>query len=275
MAYEHLGEAALEYYPCRYGHSKLLFRGPRKKLDGAYISVIGGTETYGKYVDTPFPAMLERWLEIPVANLGCVNAGNDAFVNDASVLEICQNSAATIVQVTGAQNMSNRFYSVHPRRNDRFVKASNALTTIYRDVDFTEYHFTRYLLTDLKKKSPGKFELVRQELQAAWIGRMKTLLSRIGGTVLLLWMADHGPGDPPSETPLGHDPMFVDRWMLEALGEHLAGVVEVVATPDEIAAGFERMMYTALEEPAAQEMLGPVVHEAAAQKLYEVLAPLI
>ena len=45
MAYEYGGDRALDYFPCRYGQSKLLFRGPRRKLEGNYISVLGGTAT--------------------------------------------------------------------------------------------------------------------------------------------------------------------------------------------------------------------------------------
>ncbi|MGB3314802.1 MAG: DUF6473 family protein, partial [Albidovulum sp.] len=59
MAYEYAGESALDYLPCRYGQSKLLFRGPRRKLDGAYAAVLGGTETYGKFVAEPFPNIVE------------------------------------------------------------------------------------------------------------------------------------------------------------------------------------------------------------------------
>ncbi len=35
----------------------------------------------------------------------------------------------------GAQNLSNRFYAVHPRRNDRFLRASTLMKTIFREVD--------------------------------------------------------------------------------------------------------------------------------------------
>lgn len=275
MAYERLGESALDYYPCRYGKSKLLFRGPRKRLEKPYVAIIGGTETYGKFVENPFPNVLENSLGQPVVNLGCINAGIDAFSNDDAILGICSDAAVTVVQIPGAQNMSNRYYSVHPRRNDRFLKASRLLATIYSDVDFTEFHFTRHLLTELFEKSPEKFELVRQELKDAWVGRMIAMLNKIGGKIVLLWMADHAPGENPTNQPLGHDPMFVDRAMLEAISVRTLDLVEVAVQPDEVAAGFDRMIYTALEEPAAMEMLGPVAHEAVAKKLHDAVGRLL
>lgn len=275
MAYERLGEGALDYSPCRYGDSKQLFRGPKKNLEKPYIAVIGGSETYGKFIETPFPAMLEKSLKMTVANLGCVNAGTDAIANDDAVIGICRKSVVTVIQIIGAHNMSNRYYAVHPRRNDRFLKPSDLLASTFRDVDFTNIHFTRHLLTELKESSSDKFEEVRQGLKKAWVARMKAVLGKIGGKVVLLWMADHEPGQHPRFKPLGHDPMFIERWMLEALEDRVAGSLEVVATPEEMEAGFERMMYTPLEEPAAGEMLGPVVHETAARRLHDILKPLI
>lgn len=274
MTFEHMGADALDYSPCRYGKSKLLFRGPRKKLVRPYVAAIGGSETYGKFVELPFPAMLEGLLDVPVVNLGCVNAGTDAFVNDDAVLKICREADVTIVQVTGAQNMSNRYYDVHPRRNDRFLRATPLLSGVYPQVDFTEFHFTRHLLTALKSASPDRFRQIRSELEKTWEERMKTVLCKIGGKIILLWMADHAPGENRREKPLGHDPMFVNRKMLDSLQDQVAGEIEIVATQDELTAGFERMMYTPLEEPAAAEMLGPIVHQAAALQLRDAIRQL-
>ncbi len=41
MTYERLNETALEYFPCRYGLSKMLFRGPRRKLGSGPIDFVG------------------------------------------------------------------------------------------------------------------------------------------------------------------------------------------------------------------------------------------
>ncbi|MFV2001846.1 MAG: DUF6473 family protein [Paracoccaceae bacterium] len=272
MAYEHLGAGALDYYPCRYGASKLLFRGPRKKLDQPYCAVIGGTETYGKFVEEPFAQLLERMSEQPVVNLGYLNAGIDVFNNDQTVLGICAEAEVTVIQIMGAQNLTNRFYAVHKRRNDRFLKPSEILNTIYREMDFTDIHFTRHLLCSLSKASSEKFVLVRDEIRNAWVARMRSILSRIGGRVILLWLAEHSPDDAINCDPMGKDPLFVDRELIAQLAEFNVELVEIIATSEEVAAGQERLTFTQLEQPKAQEMLGPVVHEAAARALNECLA---
>ncbi|MGH1330505.1 MAG: DUF6473 family protein [Paracoccaceae bacterium] len=275
MAYENMGEGALNYNPCRYGKSKLLFRGPRKKLEGDYIAVLGGTETYGKFVEAPFPALLEQELDLPVANLGCVNAGTDVFTNDQTVMEICGKARVTVIQIAGAQNMSNRFYAVHPRRNDRFLRASTLLKTIYREIDFTDFNFTRHLLSTLCETSPEKFAMVRQELKDAWVARMKTMLAKVGSKVVLVWMANHSPDDGDAVECLGADPLFVDRKMLDELRPLVKDIVEVVASEDEVEAGFERMVFADMDAPTAREMLGPIVHARAADALADSIAKML
>ncbi|MGR3662751.1 MAG: DUF6473 family protein [Paracoccaceae bacterium] len=272
MAFEYLGGGAFDYFPCHYGNSKLLFRGPGKRLEVPYCAVIGGTETYGKFVENPYADLLEGMIGIPVLNLGCMNAGLDVFLHDDTVMEICEGARITVIQIMGAQNMSNKYYSVHPRRNDRFLNASGLLQAIYRDVDFTRFHFTGHLLHALVETSAEKFELVKQELKAAWVTRMQVILERIDGPVVLLWLADHSPEDEVQAGYIESDPMFVDRQMLGQLKDKIVGIVKVIASEEEVLAGQGRMIFTALEELVAQEMMGPIVHERVAQKLHSVMS---
>ncbi len=96
MTFQEPGAGALDYFPCRYGKSKLLFRGPRKRLDGAYAAVLGGTETYGKFVTDPYPVLLEREIGMPVVNFGCMNAGVDLFVGDPTLIDACVKATADL-----------------------------------------------------------------------------------------------------------------------------------------------------------------------------------
>ena len=271
MAFERPGESPIDYQQCRYGYSKLLFRGPKRKLDAPFIAFIGGTETYGKYLPKPFAALIEEQTGRTCVNFGTVNSGVDAFVVDGSVLPICGKADVTVVQVMGAHNMSNRFYSVHPRRNDRFLKASTLMRTIFREVDFTEFSFTRHLLMTLKTVSPSKFAVLEQELKAAWLARMELLLSRISGKVVLLWVSDRTPSIDPEGRDLGQDPLFVDAEMIEALRGKLHDYVEVVVPIELRAMGTEGMLFPQLETAMAQEMYGPAVHDLVAAKLLPVL----
>lgn len=266
---------ALDYRPCRYGASRINFRGPKRELKGRYIAFLGGTETYGKFIQSPFPTLVEQSLGVPCVNFGCVNAGLDVFLHDSDVLAAAAGAEVTVVQILGAQNMSNRFYRVHPRRNDRFVTASALMQSVFRDVDFSEFSFTRHMLKGLSDQASDRFSFVREELRGAWCARMKTLLDRLPGRKILLWFAEHSPPLQLPKSAIGHDPLFVDASMIEDLRPLVDGVAQVRLSDSAKGAGTAGMRYGAMEKPAAKQMLGPLAHEEAARVLVNQLGPLL
>ncbi len=272
MSYVTRGDNALEYFPCRYGASKLLFRGPRRKTEDGYVAVLGGSETYGRFIERPYPMLIEAATDRRMVNLGYVSAGIDVFLQDKAVLEMCAGADATVIQLLGAQNLSNRFYAVHPRRNDRFLSASQMLKTLYRDVDFTDYNFNRHLLAELQSRSPEKFFMVAEVLKSAWVGRMRQLLNQVGGKKILLWIGEAAPGDGADINAHAPDPLYVTRTMIDELRPLVADVVEVVETAEARAVGTAGMVYGAQEEQAAASAPNVAVHQEVADQLGAALA---
>lgn len=275
MAFAFPGAGALDYFPCQYGTSRILFRGPRCDTTSAYLAMLGGTETYGKYVADPFAALVAREIALPVANLGCINAGPDVFLNEPAVMEIAAGAAVTVVQILGAQNLSNRYYSVHPRRNDRFLGATAALRSIFRDVDFTEFHFTRHMLKALQASSADRFEVVAEELRAAWVARMKALLGRLSGRSILVWIADVPPPGPSRRANLSLGPILVDAEMIAAIRPLASDFVQVVPSPSAHARGTEGMVFGPMEVTAAAGLPGPWAHQEIADALLPRLRALL
>jgi len=270
MKHASLAEAGLPYVPCRYGTSRLPFRGPRRSLDAPYIAFMGSTDTFGKFIKRPFPAQVEDVLGQTCVNFGCVNAGIDAFLQDPAILTACRKADLTVLQVMGAQNLSNRFYTVHPRRNDRFLQASTVLRAIYSEIDFADFSFTRHMLLDLHKADPVRFEIVREELQAAWTARMRTLVAELGGNVVLLWFAASRPpanAALPTEEALCREPLFITREMIEALRPHLRQIVEVQPPGRARDEGTDGMVFRRGDRAAAEEVLGIAAHRQAAAAL--------
>lgn len=267
MAYAFPSEGALDYFPCQYGESRLQFRGPKPNLGDDYLAMIGGTETYGKFVPEPFAVLTARALERPMVNLGCVNAGPDVFLNDETILNLASRASLQVIQIMGAQNLSNRFYTVHPRRNDRFLGATPLLRSIFREVDFTEFHFTRHLLTSLRAVSPDRFEVVADELRASWVHRMRQLLARLAGPKILLWVAEVPayPGNDRSQ--LRTEPMLVDDDMIAAILPLAQGYVKVSPSIHAQAAGTAGMAFGPMEALAAAGLPGPKFHAEVAAKL--------
>jgi hypothetical protein len=269
------GHGSLEYYPCRYGSSRVLFRGPRKQINNDYIAFLGGAETYGRFVERPFPALLEKRLSVACANFGVMNAGVDLYLNDPSIMELTSNATAKVIQITGAHCMSNRYYMVHPRRNDRFLKASEKLEALYPEVDFTEFHFVRHMLNRLAEISAERFREITTELHFAWVARMKTVLTQIRGNTILCWIADH-PIPENDDAPMApSSPLFITRAMIEALRPRVSEIAEIVISDSALAEGTKGMIFTEFEATAAEESLGPYGHLEATDALEHLLGPML
>lgn len=272
MRHETIETGELSYSPCRYGNSRMLFRGPRKRLDLPYLAFIGGTETYGKFIEKPFPTLVEKAMRQTCVNFGCVNGGIDAFVNDPTVMDICADADLTVVQVMGANYLSNRFYSVHPRRNDRFLKASTVLQAIYQEIDFSEFSFTRHMLGALHATSLERFDTVVLELREAWLARMRNMLGQIGKRTILLWFSEDAMSDQHwSERPgqLQVDPLFITASMIDELRPLVKDVVVVNPTQRALSRGSRGMYFPATQAKAASEMLGVDCHVEASAALIQ------
>jgi hypothetical protein len=269
MAFVFPGAGALDYATCNYGGSRLLFRGPRRDTERAFVAVLGGSETYGKYVRAPYPDLLERELAMPVANLGVVNAGLDVFLNDPAIVQLAARAAVAVVQICGAQNNSNRYYSVHPRRNDRFLAATPALRALYPAMDFTEFHFTRHLLHALHHQSADHFALIAAELRRVWLARMRQVLGQLTCPKLVLWVSDLPPSDPNQDLFL--NPMLIDQTMIDEIARHADAVIHAIPSAEARLMGLEGMGFAPSELPAAAGALGPYVHREICDVLHPAL----
>lgn len=271
MAFENPGAGALDYFPCSYGTSGLTFRGPQARLEEPYVAVLGGTASHGRFVQYPFSSLLADQLGCTVVNLGIQNGGLDAYLNDETVLEILRRAAVVVIQVPGAQNHSNRFYSVHSRRNDRFLAGSSALRALYPRVDFTEFSFTRHLLAALITEDADRFSLVRQELRTVWQERMSALLSRLPPNVLLLRLRHYAATPGTVHPELEAEPLFVDNRLIARVRIKGAELFELAASQSALDQGIGEMFLNATEMAQAALLPNPAFH----REICETLAPVI
>lgn len=270
MTYDVLGPSALDYLPCRYGTSKLIFRGPQRDLKDPYVAFVGGTQTFGKFVEQPYPLKVEHLTGVTSVNFGQMNAGLDVFVSDPTVSKAARRARVTVLEVLGAGNLNNRLYSVHKRRNDRFLRASADLKRLYPEVDFTQFNFTRHMLLDLYQRDTQRFATLRRDLQRVWVRRMRQLLGQLGEKVVLVRIGDD-PVDQTWPVGKGFGPVLVTDAMIEGLREHACAIVDVPAPLNAASEGNSRMVFNALEEDAAKRVAPPAVHDAVAQALLPVL----
>lgn len=270
MTYDTLEPSALDYFPCRYGTSKLVFRGPARDLGAPYVAFIGGTQTYGKFIEQPYPLKVEHLTGVKSVNFGQVNAGLDVFAKDAYVLKAARGARVTVLEVLGAANLSSRLYTVHTRRNDRFLHPSAELQKLYPETDFTQFNFTRHMLSHLYDQDQERFGVVRDILQRVWKRRMRKLLKQIGSQVILLRFSTKSVDQ---NSPLGAhgDPLLVSDAMLDGLRGSVRAVVDLTVPPETDDAARAGMVFGPFEEDAARAVAPPKVHTEAAAALRPVL----
>lgn len=271
MSYELKSAGALSGEPCRYGQSRLLVRGPERALDKPYVAILGGTEVYGRFVEFPFADSLQTQLGVDCINLGSVNAGLDSFVHDQTLIGIAQEAEICVLQMLSAQNISNPYYRVHPRRNDRFLQAHPALKTLYPEVDFTEFHFNKHLLCTLRDVSRERFSQVREQLQHSWVERMTELIAALDGQVVLLWLRYELDGSGGFR----NEPVLVEQPMVDALRSKVRSVLELQTASAANARDISGMTFGQMELPAARHMIGPNEHLRIAESLAGRLAPML
>jgi hypothetical protein len=226
---------------------------------------------YGRYLVDPFPALLEDRIATSVVNLAVENAGIDAYLNDPGVLSAAANARLVVVQLSCSQNTSNRYYSVHPRRNDRFLKASPVLQSLYPEMDFTEVHFTRHLLARLRGICPDRFKEIAEEVRTAWLWRMRRLVGQLKGDVVLVWFAPVPLADIRFSAPSGD--IFLDRPTIEALRPHVRRIVELVLR--DWNGDRSEMHIPELESARAVHLPGPRAHRHAAEAIALAVRPLL
>lgn len=259
-------ETDLEYYPCTYGASRIVFRGPAVGLEASYTAVLGGSETYGRYVEDPFCDRVGDLTGRRIVNLGVINGSIDVFAQDEALMPVISGAETVVLQVMGAANISNRFYSVHPRRNDRYLRHSILLETLFPQVDFSDFSFTRHMLASLRDVSPEKFSIVQQELGEAWVARMRLLLSRISGRKVLLWI------EGASDTPLGSEPLFVTVDMMQRLEPMIDKLVHCDVGEDQGDWQLAEMAYPETDRASALLSLSSDGHDRVGHALARALA---
>lgn len=209
--------------------------------------------------------ILNGLVDDSVVNLGVENAGVDAYLNDAGALNTAAQASVAIVQMSGCHNTSNRFYSVHPRRNDRFLKASSGLRALYPEMDFTEVHFTRHLLSRLHGICAERFGEVVEEAQRAWRSRMVNLMRQLAGRKVLLWFAPRSLSGATCD--LEESDPFVTLPLVQTLQPHADSMVYV--SPDQW--GIKQHADTLPDLDAARlaRLPGVAAHQRVAETLAE------
>ncbi len=272
MSYQFAGIAGSVDQTCHYEGSARRFRGPVRSLTDPFVACLGGDETFGRFVDLPYPAVLQQQLNRPCVNLGSLFCGVEAMTGDVGVRDILAQAEICVLQLPDVAGQSNAFYCVHPQRNDRFLKPTQRLVALYPAVDFTEIHFVRHLLRVLQERCSRRFETVLQALQEQWTSRMTAFLSPVKCPVVVLhltYLNRLPEQDTLSDTLSPNRPE-----MLAALAPFVACRVEGNVNPSAMSDDLEDVLFGTMQLPIAEHVLGPATHRRIAEILVSAIRDL-
>ncbi|WP_254443674.1 DUF6473 family protein [Ruegeria atlantica] len=264
MSYHQTGSAGAGHAVCQYGESRLWFRGPERSLDTAYIGCFGGDETYGRFVESPYAAILENRLDRRCLNFGSLFCGVEALCGDAGLFNLMNGAKLCVLQAPGVLSQSNQFYRVHPRRNDRVLAPTAALVDLYPEVDFTNVHFVGHLMRLLQGYQDARFEVVADELRRNWVQKISTLLQKLDAPVVLLALKVLQNKD---DVPTERGPVTVTQQMLDVVRSFTRECVELSAYVSGQSDEIEDMLFGTLQQPMAEHMIGPAAHKSIADAL--------
>ena len=284
-------DRSIEVY--RFGQMQQLFRGPVPNLRGRYISFLGGSGTFGRFVERPYADLVADAVGRPAANFGAEGAGPGFFLSDAEVMSAASKAEVCVVQVMPASALSNRMFLVRPRRNGRLHGVTELLAGMYPDVDFSRFSYVNGMLRYLSAVQDNRFRLLINEMRNAWIARTHTLLANIHTRTVLFWFSLRAPEDLGADPTDGwHDPNFVDRAMIDSvIGGADAYVecvtaeapavdadVECVTSDGSAPATPDRSPLSCADDPVVDRgghLASPDMHSVAAEKLAPQIMHLI
>lgn len=264
-----------DYQVYRFGEKQQLYRGPVPDLRGRYIAYLGATATFGRFVERPFAQVVAEETGLAALNLGADGAGPGFFLQDADVLQLVEGAALCVLEVMGADAISNRMYSVRPRRNARLHTVSDLLRGIYPELDLDDIGQVSRLLAVLSQVDEQRFRLVENEIKNAWIGRTLTLIGTLTVPVILLWLSERQPGEAVMDEAEPHflkAPHFVDAAMVEAATTAADGYAECVSAeglPQDLTRSGEPVLFRASGQPILANLRypSPEMHARAAERL--------
>lgn len=283
MTYQKPDQALINYDVYQWGRLNQIYRGPLIDFDKPYVACLGAAQTFGRYAERPFPALLGDALTMPCANFGTGGAGPGFFLRDSMVLEAASNAEVCVVQVMSARSLSNRMFQVKPKRNAQIKAVSRALSDLFPHMDFETFTYAHNMLNQISADDPDKFLEVEQELKAAWVARTRLMLDAIHTRKVLLWFSERHPDETTRHRPnkdMLKYPHYVDQKMINQISSSVDEVVYCVSSdglPQSLLVEGEPVLQTPFGMPIRENRYypSPEMHQSAADLLQDPIRRLL
>jgi len=163
---------------------ELFLRGPKQEnlIKNEYITCLGAAQTFGRFVENPYPSLIAKKFNIGVINLGISGAGPSFFSRDPNIIKKINNGKFVIIQAMAARSCSNRYF--------KSEIGTNSLTRLKDGVKGSSGKFYGDLI--IQKDYLLLSEII-YDCKLQWIKDHLYLFSLIKVPIVLLWFSTRSP----------------------------------------------------------------------------------
>jgi hypothetical protein len=249
------------------------FRGPAPPPELPYIAYVGAAQTFGRFCDDPFPAILAHRLGVPALNLGVGGVGPRYF-----------DAPHFVRQMAGARMVVLQVLAGRSSGNSRFDNSTTGTLHGVRVRDGKVMRFEDFLVELIRDEPTDAVRRTVAETRDAYTSEMLGLIRRIPVPKVLFWMSTRPPEYVEEWTSawgvLGAFPQLVNRVMVDRITSECDAFVECVTAlglPQPLWASEEEVLGTELRDGRLYNTYypSPEMHVAAADRLERVCRELL
>ncbi len=243
--YQERDHEVVDYRMAELAHAGLRFRGPLVG-DGCddYFACVGAAQTFGCFVERPYPTLLSDQLGLPVLNLGYGGAGPEFFADQTALHGCLNRSSLVVLQVMSGRSQSNSLYEcggleyVTRHSDGRHMGAQRAIAEAMLP---GPPHLAgkripsrlRRLLPDSEVAVRRRIEPLVNEIREAWVESHRRLLANLTVPVVLFWFSKRSTDYAQSYSDVagvfGQFPQMVNTAMIDAIRPLCHSYVECVS----------------------------------------------
>jgi hypothetical protein len=226
--YQDSDHAICDYQYAQLPGTTTLVRGPIPvDLSADFVVCLGGAHTLGRFVEYPYPALLQRQLGVPVLNLGHGGGKPEFYLQSPGIIEVINKAKCAVIQVMSARGSPNRF--LKPTSHAHNIMSIAEGIAAAKNPAFVDAAY-RNLLRQLE---PARLQEAIEETRSNWLAEMERLLGRITVPKVLFWFSVRTPAYVAKfnnlDAMLGDYPQLVTEEMIGKLKPETDGYIQCVS----------------------------------------------
>jgi len=178
----------VDYHPFTLEGCPVPFRGPGfdplAVPEGSFFTCLGAAQTYGCFVERPFPDLLADRLGLSALNLAVGGAGPGFYLQYPALISAMNRGRFVVLQAMAARHEA----------NSRF--AADGYVEFLRDRKRGDSLDTVSAWSRVLEEEPDNAPHLVAESQASWLESMRRLRAAITVPVAFLWFSQQKPAAP-------------------------------------------------------------------------------